>query len=152
MIPAIRRAPGDFFFDLPPLVDGVSDLWKYLNGLGPSVHILSAPIESNEDTTTKKSEPVPIEGDEKEPATTSATGKRNWVKKYLEKNPPVSVITAAADEKQKWAIDEVSGLPNLLVDDKEKTIKQWNARGGIGILHIPGDSASSIKRIKNLGI
>lgn len=128
MLTAISLAPGDFFKSLDPLVDGITVLWETLNGLGQPVHILSAPVDGKEDTTS------------------AADAKRMWVKNYLVPQP-ASVIITPAVTKQEWAFDKAMGRPNLLVDDKEETIIQWNDAGGIGILHIPGDSARSISMI-----
>lgn len=129
MLSAISLAPGDFFLDLPEFEDGTGELWSYLNDLGRPVHILSAPIKGREGS-----------------GMTAGDGKRLWVENHLSP-PPASVIIADAKDKHKWAVDG-RGRPNLLVDDKEKTIVQWTASGGIGILHTPGDSSSSIEKIK----
>ena len=51
-----------------------------------------------------------------------------------------------AKDKQNWAVKD--DVRNLLVDDKGSTIESWNARGGIGILHVPRDSARSIDEIR----
>lgn len=132
MLTAISLAPGDFFQDLRPLKDGITVLWPHLMKLGKSlnvgVHILSAPVDGKEDTGS------------------AAAGKQMWIEKYLVPLPNSIIITPAVD-KQKKAIHKASGLPNLLVDDKEETIIQWNAAGGIGIHHIPGDSDRSLSMI-----
>ena len=41
------------------------------------------------------------------------------------------------------------GRPNVLIDDFPQNIKEWDAAGGIGILHT--SAAESIKRLKELG-
>ena len=38
-------------------------------------------------------------------------------------------------EKYKFANENVSGEPNILVDDKPSNIREWNAAGGIGLLY-----------------
>ena len=43
-------------------------------------------------------------------------------------------------------------LGNIIIDDKASTVKAWNDAGGIGILHTPGGSASTIRQLRDLGI
>jgi hypothetical protein len=38
----------------------------------------------------------------------------------------------------------------ILIDDLAKTIDEWNAKGGIGILHT--SAADTIKQLKKLGL
>jgi hypothetical protein len=128
MMSAISSSPGRFFENLPPLDDGINDLWPFLNSLGLPVHILSAPVRGREGTATAEE------------------GKRRWVERHLDPQPE-SIIIVDAKDKQNWAVRD--GGTNLLVDDKGSTIDSWNSRGGVGILHTPGDSASSIDRIRN---
>lgn len=128
MLSAISSAPGDFFGSLSPLADGVRELWPFLNSLGAPVHVLSAPVRGRQGVT-------PTAGD----------GKIAWCDKYLNP-PPTSIIIADAVDKPSWAV--IDGVPNILVDDKKKTVDAWNDRGGIGILHIPGRSSLSIKHIR----
>lgn len=127
MMSAISSAPGRFFGELAPLNDGVNDLWPFLNSLGVPVHILSAPVRGREGTSTAED------------------GKKLWIERHLDPQPE-SIIIVDAKDKQNWAVQD--GAVNLLVDDKGSTIESWNARGGIGILHIPRDSESSISRIR----
>lgn len=132
LLPAIGYDPGDFFANLKPLSDGIDHLWPFLNSLGKEVNILSAPVETNirapKGTQTAKE------------------GKQIWIKRYL--NPqPTEVLIVPAREKQKFAITQL-GTSNILIDDKERTIDQWNSRGGIGILHITGNSQRTIDLLK----
>lgn len=127
MMSAISSSPGRFFESLAPLDDGVNDLWPFLNSLGLPVHVLSAPVRGREGTATAEE------------------GKKRWIERHLAPQPE-SVIIVDAKDKQNWAVRD--DVPNLLVDDKGSTIESWNARGGVGILHIPRDSESSISRIR----
>lgn len=128
MMSAISSSPGKFFEGLSALDDGVDELWPFLHELGPPVHMLSAPVRGR-----KGSGP------------TAGDGKTSWVHSRL-RPQPASIIIADARHKQNWAIAD--GVPNLLVDDKLSTIESWRARGGIGILHVPGESSGSIDRLK----
>ena len=120
----VGRDPGTFFRNLQPLPDGISQLWPFLNALGVPVHILSDPINGSGEGGT------------------AADGKRDWVK-ILEPAPSTVEIQAAID-KPNFAIDPITGKPNVLVDDKAATVVEWISRGGIGILHEPGNSSGSI--------
>ena len=72
----------------------------------------------------------------------SKMGKRIWVKREL---PGAKLILRSADKKQEFA-----SPTSILIDDREKNIEQWEAAGGIGILHT--DTASTIKKLKELGL
>jgi hypothetical protein len=127
MMSAISSAPGKFFESLAPLDDGINDLWPFLNSLGLPVHVLSAPVRGREGTGTAEE------------------GKKRWIERHLDPQPE-SVIIVDAKDKQNWAVRD--DVPNILVDDKGSTIESWNTRGGLGILHIPRDSARSIDEIR----
>lgn len=72
----------------------------------------------------------------------SRLGKRVWVKREL---PGVKLILRSADRKQEFANPNV-----ILIDDREKNIKQWEAAGGVGILHTSAED--TIKQLKQLGL
>ena len=72
----------------------------------------------------------------------SKMGKRIWVKREL---PGAKLILRSADKKQEFA-----SPTSILIDDREKNIEQWEAAGGIGILHT--DATSTIKKLKELGL
>lgn len=130
MLSAISIAPGDFFFSLPPLTDGTESLWPFLNSLGTPVHILSAPVRGRAES-----------------GLTADEGKKMWCDLYLSPAPE-SVIIADAVDKSNWALTD--GVPNILVDDKKETVDAWNEMGGIGVLHLPGNSTRSIRMIKSI--
>jgi hypothetical protein len=124
---AISSSPGRFFENLAPLDDGVNDLWPFLNSIGLPVHVLSAPVRGREGTATAEE------------------GKKRWIERHLDPQPE-SIIIVDAKDKQNWTVKD--DVHNLLIDDKGSTIESWNTRGGIGILHIPRDSARSIDEIR----
>jgi PAS domain-containing protein len=72
----------------------------------------------------------------------SKLGKRVWVKREL---PGVKLILKYASQKQEYA-----SPTSILIDDREKNIKQWEAAGGIGIFHT--SAADTIKQLKQLGL
>ena len=56
-----------------------------------------------------------------------------------------SLLLYPRHEKQLFA-----GENRILIDDLAKTIDEWNAKGGIGILHT--STANTIKELKKLGL
>jgi len=72
----------------------------------------------------------------------SRLGKRLWVKKHI---PGTKLILAARKNKQDYAEENA-----ILIDDLKPTIDEWNAKGGIGILHTSAES--TIKQLKELGL
>jgi hypothetical protein len=72
----------------------------------------------------------------------SRIGKHVWVKHKI---PGTKLILRYASQKQELA------EPNaILIDDREKNIEQWEAAGGIGILHT--SAADTISQLKKLGL
>ena len=80
----------------------------------------------------------------------AAQGKQNWAQRELSPQP-VELVCVDAVDKQKFAVSP-DGIPHVLIDDKAKTIDQWNAAGGFGILHLPTQSHLTIKKLKELGL
>tara|TARA_R100001443_G_scaffold28340_1_gene41493 strand:- start:473 stop:994 length:522 start_codon:yes stop_codon:yes gene_type:complete len=72
----------------------------------------------------------------------SRLGKRLWVRNNI---PGTKLILAARKNKQDYAKEN-----SILIDDLKPTIDEWNAKGGIGILHT--SAASTIKQLKELGL
>ena len=105
-------------------LDWTSDgrqLWDYIKKHKPS--ILSSPSRSQ----------------------TSRVGKQAWVKTYIPRTQYKDLLLYPRHEKQLFA-----GENRILIDDLAKTIDEWNAKGGIGILHT--STASTIKQLKELGL
>ena len=72
----------------------------------------------------------------------SRLGKRLWVKNKI---PGTKLILAARKNKQDYSEENA-----ILIDDLKPTIDEWNAKGGIGILHTSAES--TIKQLKELGL
>jgi proteasome assembly chaperone (PAC2) family protein len=72
----------------------------------------------------------------------SRIGKHVWVKHKL---PGTKLILRYAKQKQELATPE-----SILIDDRQVNIDQWEAAGGIGILHTSADN--TIKQLKQLGL
>ena len=72
----------------------------------------------------------------------SRIGKAVWVKHKI---PGTKLILRYAKQKQQLA------TPNsILIDDRQVNIDQWEAAGGIGILHT--STANTIEQLKQLGL
>lgn len=62
---------------------------------------------------------------------TAAEDKRVWVKQYLDRHIPVNCTTRRGD-KAKF----IESSTDVLIDDNDQIIKDWNAAGGVGIVHV----------------
>ena len=63
----------------------------------------------------------------------SAYWKRRWLEKHdFMPMPHNFVITST---KENYAVNEIDGSSNILVDDKPSNIDRWRSKGGIGILY-----------------
>ena len=72
----------------------------------------------------------------------SRIGKHVWVKHKL---PGTKLILRYASQKQELATPE-----SILIDDRQVNIDQWEAAGGIGILHT--STANTIQQLQKLGL
>lgn len=80
-------------------------------------------------------------------ATGSKTGKMNWLKKNTKfKRSKINLVLR--DQKKKFAKDN-DGKANILIDDYEKNIKEWEQAGGIGVLYT--NAPNTIRELKKLG-
>ena len=60
-----------------------------------------------------------------------------WKRKWLEDlgcMPTDLEKLIFTHEKHLWAIDRITGKPNVLIDDKPSNVNEWINAGGIGIL------------------
>lgn len=77
----------------------------------------------------------------------SKHGKTLWNHKHTKVSPDHMHIVSR-DNKQKYARD-AHGNPNVLIDDFPKNIHEWEAKGGIGILHT--SAVTTIHKLMALG-
>ena len=71
-------------------------------------------------------------------------GKKEWCGKNLGASIPV-IVTDNSRDKQQY-----SKSNNILIDDLPSNINEWNAKGGIGVLHInSNDTITKLKYIFN---
>ena len=77
---------------------------------------------------------------------TSKVGKMKWLKKNAGfKRANIHLVLRS--QKQSYATTD--DKPNILIDDYIKNIREWEAKGGIGIHHI--DVGKTISELKRLG-
>jgi hypothetical protein len=77
---------------------------------------------------------------------TSKVGKLKWLAKNT-KFTKTNTNLVMRSQKQKYAMS--GGKSNVLIDDYIKNIKEWEAKGGIGIHHT--DVSKTINELKKLG-
>lgn len=77
-------------------------------------------------------------------------GKLFWVGKNLPSVTKDRILLVNRKDKQKFAMN-AGRRPNLLIDDNAKNIREWEAAGGIGILHRSEAAEKTIARLKKLG-
>jgi len=113
-------AEGPSFWANLPWMSDGQELWRYIKKYNPN--ILSAP---SQDPSSK-------------------IGKEAWLKINLQNSFKKAYFYNRAN-KQLFA------EPNrILIDDMQKTIDEWNAKGGIGIFH--SSAANTITELKKLGL
>ena len=76
----------------------------------------------------------------------SKVGKMKWLRKNT-KFKRANIHLVMRSEKQIYAMTD--GKPNVLIDDYMKNIKEWEAKGGIGIHHT--NVGKTISELKKLG-
>ncbi len=114
----IRKA-GDFYYRLKPLPGAIELFRKVYEIYGDECRILTG---------------IPSE---RRGIVTAVEDKKNWVRDMI--GPEVIVIVCPRKEKQLYATD--NGEPCVLIDDLRKTIREWEADGGIGILFTNAEDA-----------
>ena len=96
------------------------ELWSYIKKYTPN--ILSSP---SQDPSSK-------------------VGKEAWLKMNLQGGYKKAYFYGRANKQL------FSDKNRILIDDLPNTINEWNAKGGIGILHT--SAANTIKELKKLGL
>ena len=77
---------------------------------------------------------------------TSKVGKMKWLKKNANfKRGNIHLVLRS----QKKDFATTDDKPNILIDDYDKNIREWEAKGGIGIHHT--DVGKTISELKRLG-
>ena len=121
------NATKDFWSGMDMLRSG-KKLWSHIRRQDP--FILSALPTSNRDWAEK--------------------GKLLWVGRHLKGISKDRILLVMRKDKQKFAMN-AGQRPNILIDDNSKNIREWEAAGGIGILHHSTTVNQTIARLKKLG-
>jgi hypothetical protein len=79
----------------------------------------------------------------------SPKGKEDWLSKNVGKLSRNRINLVMRQDKQRFAKDGRTKQPNILIDDHPKNIKEWEAKGGIGIHHTSVNG--TIAKLKKLG-
>ena len=119
----------NFWVNMPWKRDG-KQLWKYIKKYNPS--ILSAAVQPHQDPNCKP-------------------GKLRWLSKNLGLNNSARINLVRRSQKQDYVRVNREGKIEVavLIDDYPKNIREWTAKGGIGILHT--NTSSTISQLKKIG-
>ena len=122
--------------------NGVEAFWEPLSKAGAKFWITLQWMPDGKQLWDyiKKYNPILLSAPSREDS--SKLGKRVWVKREL---PGVKLILKYASQKQEYA-----SPTSILIDDRQKNIDQWEAAGGIGILHT--STPNTIKQLQQLGL
>ena len=122
--------------------NGVSAFWDPISQAGAKFWITLNWMSDGKQLWDyiKKYNPILLSAPSREES--SKLGKRVWVKREL---PGTKLILRCAPQKQEYA-----SPTSILIDDRQKNIDQWEAAGGIGILHT--SAANTIEQLKQLGL
>ena len=121
--------PKDTFAKLPLMPDA-KKLWNFIGKYNP-IMLTAIPRESRGDISKQ-----------------AASDKTKWMKKNF--NLKQSDMRAVSrQDKQQFAKDGRDGRPNVLIDDHAGNIKEFRAKGGIGIHHT--SATDTINQLKDLG-
>jgi len=106
---------GEQFWEIPPQAKGMSALWHFLEENFLNIKILtSAGVRDDPNVFNMVRE-----------------GKLGWLKKNIPSMAPDDVIVVPI-KRLKVSLAKPG---DILIDDDEKNIDQWNGAGGVGILH-----------------
>tara|TARA_Y100001963_G_scaffold22995_2_gene30373 strand:+ start:2034 stop:2567 length:534 start_codon:yes stop_codon:yes gene_type:complete len=126
---AAIKAYKPFWSTLPWKSDG-KRLWSFISKYKPS--ILSATVKNNTDPN-------------------ATPGKQKWLQKNLSLTDSKRINIVLRSQKQGYAMRgrNFEREPAVLIDDYPKNIREWTAKGGIGILHTT--TSSTISQLRKLG-
>ncbi len=74
-------------------------------------------------------------------------GKREWYRRHIPSLPESRIHVVRRKDKQLYAVN--GNTRNILIDDYEQNIEEFEAAGGIGIHHV--SAKVTILRLKKLG-
>jgi len=124
-----EELPDDFFYKLPPMKDA-KRLWNFIGKLNPFM-LTAIPTHKRGSIADR-----------------AGSDKAKWMQKHfnVDKN---SMRAVSRRDKKQFAKDGRDKRPNILIDDHEQNIREWNTAGGTGIHHT--SAGNSIKQLEALG-
>lgn len=122
--------------------NGIKKFWELINKVGAQFWEKMPWMPEGKQlwNSIKEYNPILLSAPSSHPS--SRYGKRLWVKEHA---PGTKLILALRHNKQDY-----SGRNKILIDDREDTINEWNAKGGIGILYT--STGQTINKLKELGL
>ena len=126
------------------VLDGSNEFWKPLEDEGALFRATLPWMPDGKQLWDyiKKYKPYILTAPSLDPS--SRVGKEAWCKMHINGQYKKLYFKAARFKS------DFAGENKILIDDREDTIANWNAKGGIGILHT--SAANSIKELKKLGL
>ena len=122
---AIRKV--DHFYDKLKLMPGARDMFNEIwNQYGDRCEVLTGIPRPERNLVT------------------AAEDKIHWMHRVL--NPDIKVNAVCRKHK----LDFCTGPETILIDDREKTIREWQEKGGTAILHESADKTVDI--LRDMGI
>jgi hypothetical protein len=117
-----------FWANLKPM-DDFSTLWGFVKPFKPEI------LSAYPSGWSKDSDEI------------ASKGKLAWCRKWLQ-IPENRIHIVARPQKQDYAINKRTREPNVLIDDRPKNIREFEAAGGIAIYHT--SAVSTITQLKLL--
>jgi len=125
---AVLSQQHDFWETLPPMPD-LDVYWGFLKKYNPQI------------LTAVPSAPWGFVWEQVE------RGKREWYRKNIPSIPHSHIHIVERQDKQNFARN--GQVRNILIDDHENNIREFEAAGGVGILH--HSAKTTIIKLKELG-
>jgi len=119
---SLIRGSSEWWASLP-WAPGGRELWNHVKQYDPI--ILTTPIKSDEKRCSQ--------------------GKIEWVGRNLDLPPERVILT-----DKKYLLAREDREPTILIDDWSKNTEPFAAAGGFSILHVTGETAATIKRLKEI--
>ena len=114
----------ELFRNLDPLPGGMSVV-KWLHNNKIPFTVLSAPLRNEQEASIR--------------------AKKDWLDQY---NPGSSSTAKFTKRKEMYAI--TNGYPNVLVDDFNYYLKNWNDAGGIAIKHVDSEADKTLAQLEKI--
>ena len=122
---AIRKV--DHFYDRLELMPGAKEMFDLLYGrYGDRVEILTGIPREERGIVTAKEDKIA------------------WTRRLLSEDAAVHAVC------RKHKQDYCTGPEDILIDDREKTIREWREKGGTGILHVSAEE--TVRELEKLGL